>query len=121
MSNLTKCLDQFDASSLHALQLALQLESKRRVAAESLVAFTEFTFPRYQTAAIHEQIAEQLERVARDEIDRLMLLVPPRHGKSDWLRGDSQLGISVVIPTSNSFQRRQALPWRRILAVMSAT
>ena len=53
------------------------------MAATSLIAFTEFTFPRYQTAAIHQQIAEQLERIARDEIDRLMLLVPPRHGKSE--------------------------------------
>jgi hypothetical protein len=32
---------------------------------------------------LHRQIAEQLERVERGEIDRLMLLVPPRHGKSE--------------------------------------
>ena len=32
---------------------------------------------------MHRQIAAQLERVERDEIDRLMLLVPPRHGKSE--------------------------------------
>jgi predicted phage terminase large subunit-like protein len=39
--------------------------------------------PSYQTASMHRQIAEQLERVERGEIDRLMLLVPPRHGKSE--------------------------------------
>lgn len=31
----------------------------------------------------HREIAAQLERVERGEIDRLMLLVPPRHGKSE--------------------------------------
>lgn len=52
-------------------------------AAESLIAFTEYTFPRYRTAPHHRIIAGQLERIERGEIDRLMLLVPPRHGKSE--------------------------------------
>jgi predicted phage terminase large subunit-like protein len=52
-------------------------------AAQSLISFTEYTFPRYTTSVIHRRIAEQLERVERGEIDRLMLLVPPRHGKSE--------------------------------------
>lgn len=52
-------------------------------AAAGLIAFTEFTYDRYRTAKHHRQIAEQLERVERGEIDRLMLLVPPRHGKSE--------------------------------------
>lgn len=60
------------------------MEIERRVAArESLIGFTEFTNPRYKTAKIHRDIAEQLERIERGEIDRLMLLVPPRHGKSE--------------------------------------
>lgn len=56
---------------------------RRKDAAENLIEFTEYTFPRYLTAAHHRIIAEQLERVERGEIDRLMLLVPPRHGKSE--------------------------------------
>lgn len=56
---------------------------KRVEAQESLIAFTEYTFPRYRTAPHHRTIAEQLERIERGEIDRLMLLVPPRHGKSE--------------------------------------
>ncbi|MHB8272832.1 phage terminase large subunit [Bradyrhizobium sp.] len=57
---------------------------KRRIEAKrSLIGFTEFTNPRYETGGIHRKIAEQLERVERGEIDRLMLLVPPRHGKSE--------------------------------------
>jgi predicted phage terminase large subunit-like protein len=56
---------------------------RRTDAAQSLIAFTEYTFPKYECAGHHKIIAEQLERVERGEIDRLMLLVPPRHGKSE--------------------------------------
>lgn len=57
---------------------------RRRIAAQAnLISFTEYTNPRYETAAIHRQIAHHLERVERNETDRLMLLVPPRHGKSE--------------------------------------
>jgi hypothetical protein len=52
-------------------------------AAEDLIKFTEYTFKAYQTAAIHRVIASQLERVEQGEVDRLMLHVPPRHGKSE--------------------------------------
>jgi len=61
----------------------LQRQLQRLQAPRSLIAFTEFTLPRYDSAGLHRQIAEQLERVERGEIDRLMLLVPPRHGKSE--------------------------------------
>jgi predicted phage terminase large subunit-like protein len=63
-------------------QIATEL-LRRKDAEASLIAFTEYTFPRYRTAKHHRIIAEQLERVARGEVDRLMLLVPPRHGKSE--------------------------------------
>ena len=56
---------------------------RRQAAKASLIGFTEFTFGRYRTAPHHRLIAEQLERVERGEVDRLMLLVPPRHGKSE--------------------------------------
>lgn len=56
---------------------------RRTEAATDLIAFTEYTFSRYRTAPHHKIIAEQLERVERGEVDRLMLLVPPRHGKSE--------------------------------------
>src|ERR1700704_1427712 len=56
---------------------------RRMDAQASLINFTEYTFERYRTAQHHRIIADQLERVERGEIDRLMLLVPPRHGKSE--------------------------------------
>lgn len=56
---------------------------RRKDATQNLIAFTEYTYPRYRAAPLHKTISEQLERVERGEIDRLMLLVPPRHGKSE--------------------------------------
>jgi hypothetical protein len=47
------------------------------------MGFTEYRFPRYKPSAHHRFIAAQLERVERGEIDRLMLHLPPRHGKSE--------------------------------------
>lgn len=55
----------------------------RRAARKSLVPFTEFTLPYYQPANHHRLIAEKLEAVERGEIKRLMIFMPPRHGKSE--------------------------------------
>src|SRR6188768_1247366 len=86
-------------------------------AANNLIDFTEYTFPKYRTARHHRAIAEQLERVERGEIDRLMLLVPPRHGKSElashrfpaWFLGrqpDKQfLSISATESLASDFGR----------------
>ena len=39
--------------------------------------------PSYRSSAVHRYVASQLERVERGEIDRLMLRLPPRHGKTE--------------------------------------
>jgi predicted phage terminase large subunit-like protein len=90
---------------------------KRTDARENLIAFTEYTFPRYRTAEHHRIIAEQLERVERGEIDRLMLLVPPRHGKSElasirlpaWFLGRQShkqfLSVSATAELASDFGR----------------
>ena len=61
----------------------LEEKRARQTAAEKLIAFTEYTFPQYQTAEHHKLIAETLEKVERGEIDRLMISMPPRMGKSE--------------------------------------
>jgi predicted phage terminase large subunit-like protein len=53
------------------------------LAQRSLLRFTEYTNPQYQRAQHHAQIAAKLEAVERGEIDRLMIFMPPRHGKSE--------------------------------------
>lgn len=57
--------------------------AQARLARKSLLAFTEYTNPLYQRAPHHELIAEKLEAVERGDIDRLMIFMPPRHGKSE--------------------------------------
>lgn len=69
-------------SSLAELE-TLKRELEARQARQSLLAFTEFTNPLYRRAGHHEKIAEKLEAVERGEIDRLMIFMPPRHGKSE--------------------------------------
>jgi hypothetical protein len=62
---------------------ALQRELNRRQAAlTSTLGFVEYTSPRWKAGKVHRAICEQIDRVRRKEIDRLMLLVPPQHGKS---------------------------------------
>lgn len=63
-------------------QAAQELLS-RKSARKSLIGFTEYTNPAYIPAQHHEQIAAKLEAVARGEILRLMIFMPPRHGKSE--------------------------------------
>jgi predicted phage terminase large subunit-like protein len=64
-------------------QAAAQELLARREARKSLIKFTEYTNPSYEPANHHRLIAEKLEAVERGEIDRLMIFMPPRHGKSE--------------------------------------
>lgn len=55
----------------------------RRKARAGLIEFTKYTNPAYVAAPHHELIAAKLEAVERGEIKRLMIMMPPRHGKSE--------------------------------------
>lgn len=67
-------------TSQDLLALAAQKTLERR---RSLLEFTKWTFPQYRPAPHHLLIAEKLEAVERGEINRLMIFMPPRHGKSE--------------------------------------
>lgn len=57
--------------------------ARRELARRYLIDFTEYTNPLYVKAGHHKRIAQKLEAVERGEIDRLMIFMPPRHGKSE--------------------------------------
>jgi predicted phage terminase large subunit-like protein len=61
--------------------------AKREMARRSLLYFTKRTLPNYQAGWVHEDICKRLERFSREVAEkkspRLMLLMPPRHGKSE--------------------------------------
>lgn len=72
---------------MQSLQVSPQVAAtellRRRTARRSNQAFIEYTTPKWKAAKLHKAICEQLDRVIlRREIDRLMLLCPPQHGKS---------------------------------------
>lgn len=56
---------------------------RRRAARNGLIDFARYTLPTYEEAAHHLMIAKRLEAVERGDIKRLMIFMPPRHGKSE--------------------------------------
>lgn len=68
--------------NLREYERLLTEQLRRKQAAQSLLAFTEYTTLAWSAGKIHREICAQLDRVVRGEIDRLMLLCPPQHGKS---------------------------------------
>ena len=56
---------------------------RRRRSRESLIEYTRYTNASYAAAEHHYVIAKALERVMRGECKRLIICMPPRHGKSE--------------------------------------
>ena len=62
-------------------------EVKRARASRKLLHFTHYTKPDYQAGWVHEEIAERLDQFLKDveakRSPRLMIFMPPRHGKTE--------------------------------------
>ncbi len=56
---------------------------KRRRARESLLCYATYTNSQYVAAPHHTLIANALERVLSGDLKRLIICMPPRHGKSE--------------------------------------
>ena len=73
-------------SSVSKIQLQ-KLLAQRVLARRRLLNFTQLTHPSYQAGWVHDDICRRLEKFSRDIVERksprLMLLMPPRHGKSE--------------------------------------
>ncbi|MDZ5782100.1 phage terminase large subunit [Marinococcus luteus] len=57
----------------------IQQEKSRR----RLTDFTTYTMPDYKINWHHENLCHALDKMARRELKRLMVFMPPRHGKSE--------------------------------------
>ena len=68
------------------LKLELRLAQLDRVEAchGNFVPFVRAMWPEFITGKHHEIIAEKLERVAKGELKRLIINMPPRHTKSEF-------------------------------------
>jgi len=58
-------------------------EIRQERARRHLIEFTKYTNPGYQVNWHHKNLAELLTKMERGEIKRLMIFMPPRHGKSE--------------------------------------
>ena len=68
---------------LSRMQQEIVERERKSKARQSLLAFTEYTHADYRPAPHHVRICEALEAVARGDCRRLMVFMPPRHGKSE--------------------------------------
>lgn len=79
--------DTAPMNSTRLKSLSQNLPTVREIQAErarrGLGAFTSYTEPNYEPAIHQEKLDAALEAVERGEIDRLMVFMPPRHGKSE--------------------------------------
>lgn len=56
---------------------------RRRWARRDLIGFTEYVNAAYETAQHHRLIGDALNAVETGDVTRLMIFMPPRHGKSE--------------------------------------
>src|SRR3990167_1240132 len=96
---------------------------RRRQARAGVMAFSEYVFRGYRPAPHLARLANALERLARREITRLMVIMPPRHGKTQlasinfpaWYLGQNPehqiIGCSYgdTLAYSNSFAALQLM------------
>lgn len=56
---------------------------RRRQARKNLIPFCQYTSPAYMTPPHIQALSDALEAIERGELKRLIVLMPPRHGKSE--------------------------------------
>lgn len=81
-------------------QQAAQELLRRRAARTDLIRFTEYTLPKYHAAPHHRIIADKLQDVASGSVDRLMVNMPPRHGKSELASRRFPAFLLGLMPTA---------------------
>lgn len=57
--------------------------SARQSARAGSLSFAQYTMPGYRVGPQHKLLCDKLDAVERGEIKRLMVFMPPRHGKSE--------------------------------------
>ena len=79
-------IPQLDPEEVVAIDSATQELARRELGRRKLIEFVQQFHPRYKAGWVHHDICRRLEQFAAD-VDkglspRLMILMPPRHGKS---------------------------------------
>src|SRR3990167_9739884 len=77
-------LNSLKMMSLNPSQTEAKKElAKRELARRKLSWFVKYSFDDYRESWHHKVIFKKLEAVERGEVRKLMIFVPPRHGKSE--------------------------------------
>jgi hypothetical protein len=101
--NDSAALLTFEEENLNSVDAMLTHEQEtRNDATKTLLAFTLHTRPNYQVNWHHEHLAMMLDRIASGQCRRLMVFMPPQHGKSEL--------VSRRIPSSSTTMGRTR--WR---------
>ena len=58
--------------------------TKQETARESFIDYVKYVWPGFVSGRHHKIVADKLERVARGELKRLIINMPPRHSKSEF-------------------------------------
>ena len=72
------------AKELLGLQEALKSKTLQREGQDSFLTYVKHMWPDFIEGRHHQIFAEKLEQVARGELKRLIINMPPRHTKSEF-------------------------------------
>lgn len=79
-------LQMSETDRIKALELLSEIESrkKREAAQKDFLEFVKVMWPEFIHGSHHAKMAKAFERVARGELKRLIINMPPRHTKSEF-------------------------------------
>ena len=87
LKDLPKIIDKLSESDLRVLEaelIRLEKLKQRELAQDKFIKFVEKVWPTFISGRHHKIMADAFERVARGELKRLIINMPPRHTKSEF-------------------------------------
>lgn len=102
---------------------ALTTALRRRDAQKSLIAFAQLTHPDYRPSSHHRLLALKLQDVAAGRCKRLMVSMPPRHGKTElatirfapWLFTQRERASVILATYAQDFADELGFKARQVL------
>mgnify|MGYP003650325880 FL=1 len=84
--NLEQLAEQYPDATKQLLELTEALDAKtlQREGYDNFIRYIKHMWPDFVEGEHHKIFAEKLERVARGELKRLIVNMPPRHTKSEF-------------------------------------
>ena len=82
-------------------QEAASLLIKRRAAKKSLIGFARYTMPEYMPGWYHQFISDTVDEMITGNLRRLIISLPPRHGKSELISRRLPAYLLGIEPDTN--------------------